>query len=76
MTELMVQRARVESEMIQVLTPDQKTKLAQLVQERRPAVLQPEPGHHHKLVAGFVTIPLSGVAAGERIEVRFEEVCE
>ncbi len=33
MTELMVQRARVESEMIQVLTPDQKTKLAQLVQE-------------------------------------------
>ena len=33
MTELMVQRARVESEMIQVLTPDQKTKLAQLVQQ-------------------------------------------
>ena len=34
MTELMVQRARVESEMIQVLTPDQKTKLAQLLQQR------------------------------------------
>jgi periplasmic protein CpxP/Spy len=33
MTELMVQRARVESEMIQVLTPDQKTSLAQLVQQ-------------------------------------------
>jgi protein CpxP len=34
MTELMVQRARVESEMIQVLTPEQKTKLGQLVQQR------------------------------------------
>jgi protein CpxP len=34
MTELMVQRSRIESEMIQVLTPDQKTKLAQLVQQR------------------------------------------
>jgi periplasmic protein CpxP/Spy len=32
-TELMVQRARVESELIQLLTPDQKTKLAQLVQQ-------------------------------------------
>ena len=34
MTELMVQRARVESEMIGVLTPDQKSKLTQMVQER------------------------------------------
>lgn len=34
MTELMVQRARVESELIQVLTPEQKTKLSQLVQQR------------------------------------------
>jgi protein CpxP len=34
MTELMVQRARVESEMIQILTPDQKTKLSQLIQQR------------------------------------------
>jgi periplasmic protein CpxP/Spy len=34
MTELTVQRARVESEMIQVLTSDQKTRLAQLVQQR------------------------------------------
>lgn len=33
MTELMVQRARVESELLQVLTPDQKTKLAALVTE-------------------------------------------
>jgi len=32
MTELAVQRARIEAEMIQVLTPDQKTKLAQMWQ--------------------------------------------
>ena len=32
MTELMVQRARIENELIQILTPDQKTKLAQLEQ--------------------------------------------
>ena len=31
MTELTVQRARVESEMLQVLTPDQKTKLTTLI---------------------------------------------
>lgn len=30
MTELMVQRARVQSEMLQVLTPEQKTKLTEL----------------------------------------------
>jgi periplasmic protein CpxP/Spy len=34
MTELAVQRARVEAEMIQVLTPDQKTKLAEMWQKR------------------------------------------
>lgn len=34
MTELMVQRARIENEVFQVLTPDQKTKLTQLLQER------------------------------------------
>lgn len=33
-TELAVQRARIEAELIQVLTPDQKTKLAQLWQNR------------------------------------------
>jgi protein CpxP len=32
MTDLAVQRARIEAEMIQVLTPDQKTKLAQMWQ--------------------------------------------
>jgi Spy/CpxP family protein refolding chaperone len=30
MTELMVQKARIQSELVQVLTPEQKTKLAQL----------------------------------------------
>ncbi len=34
MTEMMVQRARIENEVFQVLTPDQKTKLTQLLQER------------------------------------------
>ena len=34
MTELMVQRARIENEVIQVLTPDQKTKLTQMLQQR------------------------------------------
>jgi protein CpxP len=34
-TELAVQRARVEAELIQVLTPDQRTKLAQLWQSRQ-----------------------------------------
>jgi protein CpxP len=34
MTELAVQRARIETELIQVLTPDQKTKLAQMWQRR------------------------------------------
>ena len=31
LTELTVQRARVESEMYQVLTPDQKTKLSTII---------------------------------------------
>jgi Spy/CpxP family protein refolding chaperone len=35
MTELIVQRERIKSEMMQVLTPDQKTKLAQLKTERQ-----------------------------------------
>jgi Spy/CpxP family protein refolding chaperone len=34
MTELTVQRARIHSELIQLLTPDQKTKLTQLMAER------------------------------------------
>jgi Spy/CpxP family protein refolding chaperone len=33
MTELMVQRARVESELYQVLTPDQKTKLTTIINQ-------------------------------------------
>jgi periplasmic protein CpxP/Spy len=33
-TALRVQRARIETELINILTPDQKTKLAQLVQQR------------------------------------------
>jgi Spy/CpxP family protein refolding chaperone len=33
MTELAVQRARVESELYQVLTPDQKTKLATIINQ-------------------------------------------
>lgn len=33
MTELTVQRAKIESAMIQVLTPDQRTKLTQMIQE-------------------------------------------
>lgn len=44
MTELMVQRARVESEMIQVLTPDQKTKLAQLEQQHAQRFSNQNPG--------------------------------
>ena len=32
-TELTVQRARVESELYQVLTPDQKTKLATIINQ-------------------------------------------
>lgn len=34
MTELTVERARIHSEMMQVLTADQKTQLAQLLQQR------------------------------------------
>ena len=33
MTELMVQRARVESALFQVLTPDQKTKLTAIINQ-------------------------------------------
>jgi protein CpxP len=34
MTELTVQRARIESQMVQLLTPDQKTRLNQMLQHR------------------------------------------
>lgn len=34
MTELTVQRARIQSQMVALLTPDQKTKLNQLMQQR------------------------------------------
>ena len=33
--ELIVQRARIESEVMQVLTPDQKTKMAQMMQKHQ-----------------------------------------
>ena len=35
MTELTVQRARIASELYQVLTPDQKTKLADLITQHQ-----------------------------------------
>jgi Spy/CpxP family protein refolding chaperone len=47
MQDLIVQRARIESELIQVLTPDQKTKLSQLLASRQQKLLNPpaeEPG--------------------------------
>ena len=40
MTELMVQRARVESEMLQVLTPDQKTKLTALTAAHQQRMME------------------------------------
>ena len=40
MTELAVQRARVEAEMIQVLTPDQKSKLAEMWQKHEQRRMQ------------------------------------
>jgi periplasmic protein CpxP/Spy len=40
MTELMVQRARVESEMLQVLTPDQKTKLTALAAAHQQRLIE------------------------------------
>jgi len=39
MTELMVQRARVESELLQILTPDQKTKLTALAAAHQQRLL-------------------------------------
>ena len=39
MSDLIVQRARVESELIQVLTPDQKTKLNQILANRQQKFL-------------------------------------
>lgn len=41
MQDLIVQRARIESELIQVLTPDQKTKLSQLLASRQPKLMNP-----------------------------------
>ncbi len=70
MTELMVQRARIESEVIQVLTPDQKTKLSQLVQQRAQRFADQNPSAaHHESVTGFARSPLRQ-GAGEGIEVR------
>ena len=39
MTELTVQRARVESELFQVLTPDQKTKLTTIISQHEQRFL-------------------------------------
>ena len=39
MQDLIVQRARIESELIQVLTPDQKTKLSQLLASRQQKLM-------------------------------------
>jgi protein CpxP len=39
MTELMVQGARVEAEVLQVLTPDQKTKLSTLMAQRQQRMM-------------------------------------
>jgi periplasmic protein CpxP/Spy len=41
MQDLIVQRARIESELIQVLTPDQKTKLSQLLASRQQKLMNP-----------------------------------
>ena len=41
MQDLIVQRARIESELIQVLTPDQKTKLGQLLASRQQKLMNP-----------------------------------
>jgi len=40
MTELMVQRARIESELYQVLTTDQQTKLNQMLDQREQRFMQ------------------------------------
>ena len=39
MTELTVQRARVESELVQVLTPDQKTKLTTIINQHEQRMM-------------------------------------
>jgi Spy/CpxP family protein refolding chaperone len=41
MQDLIVQRARIESELIQLLTPDQKTKLGQLLASRQQKLMNP-----------------------------------
>ena len=38
MTELTVQQARIHSELYQLLTPDQKTKLTQMMQQRQQRI--------------------------------------
>jgi protein CpxP len=40
MTEFMVQKARIESELVQVLTPEQKTKLDQFLDKHEQRMLQ------------------------------------
>ena len=39
MTELAVQHARIASEMVQVLTPDQKTKLTALINQHEQRMM-------------------------------------
>ena len=41
MTELIVQKARIQSELVQVLTPEQKTKLAELRAKHEERMKQP-----------------------------------
>ena len=38
-TELIVQKARIESEMLQILTPDQKTKFKELMDEHEQRMM-------------------------------------
>lgn len=44
MSDLIVQRARIESELIQVLTPDQKTKLSQILANHQQRLLNHSQG--------------------------------
>ncbi len=44
MTELTVQHARIASEMVQILTPDQKTKLTTLVSQHEQRMMNRMPG--------------------------------
>jgi Spy/CpxP family protein refolding chaperone len=53
MTELMVQRARIKSELVQVLTPEQKTKMESF-EARQQARFQ---SHHSGGATANETVP-------------------